>query len=185
MRPGIVSSLIIATLWIAWFPLMLAAQQQPAACGADSIAIVDSNLPNGLYLVQRWTTQKEDLVPLLAGEIFIEHDPRQIEPESTEPILYVTVAESDRVLFEQFRSLDPVAQEDGRINLQIKLAEDASEHLEELSRKYLGRQVATVIGGRAITLHKVRSIIRNGQLQITRCTDDGCRVILQQLTGDK
>ncbi len=54
-----------------------------------------------------------------------------------------------------------------------------------MSRQYLGRQVATVIGDRALTLHKIRSIIRDGQLQITRCTDDGCRVILQQLRGDR
>ncbi len=142
-------------------------------------------IANGLYLVQRWTTQKADLLPLLEGEMLVEHDPRRIEPESQDPVLYVTIGTGERVLFEKLRSIDPVTQDDGRINLQVTLSRASADRLEALSRQYLGRQVATVIDGRALTLHKVRSIIRNGQLQITRCTDDGCRVILQQLRGDR
>ena len=156
--------------------------QQPAATPE---AASQTDLGDGLYLVLRWTTDREDLLPLLDGEILIEHDPAAIEPDSDSPRLYVTVGTGERILFQPSWHFDPVNPENGRTSLQVTMSDDASAKLESMSRQYLGRQVATVIDGQAITLHKVRTIIRNGQLQITRCTDDGCQVLLERLQNQE
>jgi hypothetical protein len=39
-----------------------------------------------------------------------------------------------------------------------------------------------VVDGQIVTLHKIRSVVTDGKLQITRCTDDACQVIRAKLT---
>ncbi len=152
----------------------------------ESVPPVDESVApkSGLYLVHRWTNQRSELFPLLDGEILLHHDPRQIDEQSTEPVVFLTVKRTDRVLFENHRDLEAIPQDDGRIQLQMTLSPDSADELEQLSRRTLGRQVATVVGNRVITIHKVRSVIRGGKIQISRCTDEGCEVLMRQLTRD-
>jgi len=153
---------------------------QESAPPVDEFVVPES----GLYLVHRWTNERSELFPLLDGEILLQHDPRQIDEQSTEPVVFLTVKRTDRVLFENHRDLEAIPQDDGRIQLQMTLSPDSADELEQLSRRTLGRQVATVVGDRVITIHKVRSVIRGGKIQISRCTDEGCEVLMRQLTRD-
>ena len=77
----------------------------------------------------------------------------------------------------------PDAERDstGRTLLSVTLARDQVQPLERFTTTHLGGKVAILLGGEVITVHKVRSIIHEGKLQITRCTDDGCSVLLSRL----
>lgn len=145
----------------------------------------DESVANGIYVINRWTETRRDLEPKLDGEILLEHDPKNLEADSDEPVIYVTIHPDKAVLFEEVESIDPVDQADGRINLGLTLSEKSTEKLEKLTREHLGRQVAVVVGNKVITTHKIRSVIKDGKVQIMRCTDDGCKVILQELKSNK
>ena len=142
-------------------------------------------VPDGIFLVNRWTIDRDDLFPLFEDEILIQHDPKDLELDSQEPVMHVTVELSKCVLFDKLKHLEPKEQADGRINLNMTLASKSVTDLEKLTRRHLGRQVAVVIDGKAVTMHKIRSIIKDGQVQIMRCTDEGCKVILQRLVPKK
>jgi hypothetical protein len=70
----------------------------------------------------------------------------------------------------------------GRPLLTVALAPQYVHALEELTRANLnGGRVAVVLDGVPITIHKVRSVISGGKMQITRCTDRACDVIRSKL----
>jgi hypothetical protein len=71
---------------------------------------------------------------------------------------------------------------DGKSMLSVTLARENVAKLEAFTRSHLGGKVANVIGGQIVTLHKVRAVIPDGQLQITRCEDDACRMIWSELS---
>ena len=72
----------------------------------------------------------------------------------------------------------------GTSALTVTLAKENAKKMEDFSRKHLGKEVAIVLGGEIVTIHKVRSVIKEGKLQITRCTDNGCEVLYSILKGN-
>jgi len=52
---------------------------------------------------------------------------------------------------------------------------------EAFTRAHQGGRMAMVIDGEIVTLHKVRSVITDGKVQITRCTDNACEVLRSKL----
>ena len=48
---------------------------------------------------------------------------------------------------------------------------------------HLGGKVAMVVDGEIVTLHKIRTVITGGKLQITRCQDNACEVIKAKLVN--
>lgn len=139
------------------------------------------SVPDGLYLVQRWSIESSSFKELLPGEFLLEHDLREIEPGSKDPLKFVTVNPTVGVPFSQLATAKPIPQADGRISLDVKFDKQSAKRLEQISRRHLGRQVAIVFDGRITTMHKIRSIISGGQLQISRCTDNGCETILRSI----
>ncbi|MDX1406765.1 MAG: hypothetical protein R3330_01495 [Saprospiraceae bacterium] len=81
------------------------------------------------------------------------------------------------------RAPERVRQADDRSHLFLTLDRRAGRQLKRLTRKYAGGRVAMVIGGEAVTMHKIRTPITGGRLQITRCTDDACNYLFLEL-GD-
>lgn len=77
-----------------------------------------------------------------------------------------------------------IEQPDNRINLLLTLSDFAKNQLADFTAKNLKRKVAIVIGGKAVTMHKVREKIDSGKLQITRCTDDACEYLLLELRNN-
>jgi preprotein translocase subunit SecD len=66
--------------------------------------------------------------------------------------------------------------------LRVKLKKKYAQRLEDFSRRHLGGTVAIVLDGEIVTLHKVRSVVSGGQVQITRCSDNACEVLKAKLT---
>ena len=106
----------------------------------------------------------------------------ELADEETQPVKYIALSQSDFIQFELDKPPQAIAKDDGRFDVRLTFSKQMSDRMASFSRRYLGRQVATLIDGKILTLHKVRSIIDGGQLQITRCTDRGCELVLSKLT---
>ena len=63
----------------------------------------------------------------------------------------------------------------------ILLNEQAAQQMQKFSAANIMRSVALVAGGKILTVHKIRSEIVGGKLQITRCNDNGCQYIYNSL----
>lgn len=78
---------------------------------------------------------------------------------------------------------DPVKHMDaeGKPKLSIALAEEQVGPLEKFTRDNVMKNVAIVIGGKVVTMHKIRVPIIGGKIQVTRCTDHGCEALYTEL----
>ncbi|MFC1743255.1 hypothetical protein ACFL35_04620 [Candidatus Riflebacteria bacterium] len=65
--------------------------------------------------------------------------------------------------------------------LQIKLTQSAALKLEKFTTVNLGKAGAIVIAEKVISIHKIRSVIKDGKLQISRCKDNACKVLYTDL----
>jgi hypothetical protein len=153
----------------------------------SSTRTTSEKLPNGLYLVQRWTIDHDDLFPLFDGEVDIRYDESkflELKDDQPEPVKYIALAQNEFIPFKLAGDPDVKVRQDGRKLVGLTFSSEMSDRMKTFSRQYLGRQIATVIDGQIITLHKIRSVIEGGKLQISRCTDHGCELILSQLSKD-
>lgn len=69
------------------------------------------------------------------------------------------------------------------VRIRLKLQPKAATALEKLTRDRKGRQVAIVVDGEVATVHKVREVIPNGDVQITSCSPGGATYLMKQLQG--
>ncbi len=164
--------------------LASAAVLAAAACGPGGARDhAPPGLADGFYIIARDSTDREAVQPVSSQEILAIHDYRFIaDAEDAPPRYLVLPTEPDvpLVLREEPGSLP---QDDGRILLLLTLADAHVEELARLTRENIGRGVAIVVGGDVVTTHAIRSVIEDGRIQISRCSDDGCRVLLARLSG--
>jgi preprotein translocase subunit SecD len=78
-----------------------------------------------------------------------------------------------------------VSQPDGRIRLQVALAAEEIPTLETFTRRHVGGRAAIILDGEIVTVHKVRSVIPDGRLQISRCSDRACERIMAKLLAER
>ncbi len=97
--------------------------------------------------------------------------------------MFLVVADSPQVPL-SLSSLPKSGElEDGRKTIQLEFSEEASEKLERFSADNIGGAVATVVGGKVATRHKLRVAITGGKLQISCCGAGACEHLLREL-GD-
>lgn len=141
----------------------------------------EAKLPNGLYLVLRVAPSHAELGPLASGEQMLVNDYHLLEPHEREAAEYVVLRTEKYVPLvldsQPAKSLD----RHGRPKLQLQLAACEVSNLAEFTQENLGRKVAILLGGAIVTIHKVREPIKDGRMQITRCTDKGCDAIFSEL----
>ena len=82
---------------------------------------------------------------------------------------------------------EPKAVKEGAevVRILLKLKPQAATALERLTRDHLGRQVTIVVGGEVVTMHKVREVIKGGDVQITSCAAGAAKYLLEQLQALK
>lgn len=68
--------------------------------------------------------------------------------------------------------------------LKITLLPEYARLLEEFTTKNINKKISIVIGGKAITKHVIREPIIGGNLQISRCTDEACTVLLSEMENN-
>ena len=138
-------------------------------------------LVDGLYLIQREAKSEKDLTPLKDAEHILINDYEFIAPEERGETSYVVVSKNSFVPI--ILASDPIKSNDqsGKPRLEISLAEEQIKPLEKFTSENVMKNVAIVIGGNVVTMHKIRVPIVGGKMQITRCTDHGCEALYTEL----
>lgn len=67
-------------------------------------------------------------------------------------------------------------------SLMVKLAPEAAQRLEDLTRSHMNRRIAVVISDKILSAPTVRSVIKDGEAKLTPCEDASCEALLRQLS---
>jgi len=139
------------------------------------------SLPNGVYAVLReGLTPEEVQLGKVPHRIFL-YDRKYSESYKNEPSKYVALDTSFFVPLILAGPPDTEKDDRGWTLLNVTLAREHVKSLENFTRVHLGGNVAIVVDGEIITMHKVRTVIKDGRAQITRCRDDACQVLRVKL----
>ncbi len=94
--------------------------------------------------------------------------------------IFLEVLTEEFVPLSLVKAPQSIEQEDLRINLLLNMTDSSGLILAEFTEKYLNKKTCIVIGGKAVTMHK----ITDGRLQISRCTDNACKYLLLELQNN-
>ena len=137
-----------------------------------------NGINNGIYLV----LNKYDNVPYEATKGKLIHYSHEfLGDNTTDQPKILEIDSCDYVPLKLSENPHLIEQPDQKLRLQMSLTDDAALKLEKFTEKHLNKEVAIVISGRAVTMHKVRSKIEGGKIQITRCTDNACKHLFLEL----
>lgn len=142
------------------------------------------HLENGAYLILREAPTPQEARETGASPVVLAYDRRKYSGASpSEPLTYVAVDPKDYVplVIEGMPEMESDGQ--GKSVLTVCLARKNAERAEAFTRAHLGGRIAMVVDGEIVTLHKIRSVITGGKVQITRCTDNACEVIRSKLVN--
>jgi len=137
---------------------------------------------NGVYAVLRdaptWTkAQDRDTACAV-----LPYDHKYTDSTPGEPLRYIALDPTSFVPLILEGNPDATKDTGGKTILSVTLKKEYADALENFTRAHLGGKVAIVLDGEIVTIHKVRSIISGGKLQITRCSDNACDVLRAKLT---
>jgi preprotein translocase subunit SecD len=137
--------------------------------------------PGGVYAVRREGAREQEVLPLKDGEALVVNRHRYLKNGENEPPRFLVVRRAPDVALDL--AGPPKAVEEGGevVRILLKLRPQAAGALERLTRDHLGRQVAIVLGGEVVTVHKVREVIKGGDVQITSCAAGAAPYLLKQL----
>ena len=138
-------------------------------------------LPDGAYAVLRDGPKEKDVLPLKDGEALVVHRHRYLKDGEKEPPRFLVVRSAPDVLLDLAAAPKAVKEGDEVVRILLKLRPKAAAALERLTRDRLGKQVAIVLGGEVVTAHKVRAVIKGGDVQITSCVTGAAGYLLKQL----
>jgi preprotein translocase subunit SecD len=142
---------------------------------------VPAKLPDGVYAVRRDSVREQDVLPLQDGEALVVNRHGYLKQGQGEPPAHVVVRETPDVVLDLARAPEAVTEAGEVVRILLKLRPDAATALERLTSDPQCRQVAIVLGGEVVTMHKVREPIRGGDVQITSCAPGAAGYLRDQL----
>jgi len=145
-----------------------------------SRSVSTEKLEDGIYLILRSGFNQDSLLPLEKGEHLITFNKEFLE-KTDHDAEYIVVNQIDFVELRLKHKPTTEVQEDKRKNLLLSMTEQAKEELAVFSEKQLGQMTTIVVGGEALTMHRFRSVIDGGLLQVTRCNDNACEMLFEEL----
>jgi len=165
------------------------------ACGCDSKPAPSSNqakpaanaaarsLENGAYAVRTEASTPQDAESDSRRRVVLTYDRRKYsDAPRDEPLTYVEIDPADYIPLIIDAPPEMTRDSQGKGILSVSLTPASAIKCESFTQAHLGGRVALVVDGQIVTLHKIRSVVTDGKLQITRCTDDACQVIRAKLT---
>jgi preprotein translocase subunit SecD len=161
------AALLIGTHALAW-----GQEQTPKSAKA---------LPDGVYAVLRDGLKEKDVLPLKGAEALAVNRHRYLKQEDQEPPRFLVVRAAPDVELDLAGEPKAVKDGDEVVRILLRLRPKAATALERLTTDHRGKQIAIVIGGEVVTVHKVRAIIKGGEVQITSCAAGGAKYLLEQL----
>lgn len=169
-------------LFVIWVITLLCTSKASVFANQEAVS---SKLENGIYLIQAEISNPARAKRLPQGFVMCEYTSDHLVSRVTgesDPVRYIVIKDTPSV---------PVVLADKpqlsntndkyELALQFTLAPEYIDLMEKFTGDNLNKRIALVIGGKIITMHKIRSAIKNGLIRITRCTDNGCKLIYQNL----
>ena len=138
-------------------------------------------VPDGVYAVLRDSLNDKDLLPLKDGEALVADRHRYLKADDQEPPRFLAVRAAPDVDLDLAEAPKAVKEGDEVVRVLLKLQPKAAAALERLTSDQRGKQIAIILGGEVVTVHKVREVIKGGEVQITSCTPGAAKYLLEQL----
>ncbi len=158
-----------------------AGSQSAAAAPKQLVQNNPRSLRNGVYAVLRESpTPAQAQVQGVANTV-LRYDRKYSDSDRNEPPKYVAIDTSFFVPLVLAGPPDTKKDDRGWTLLSVTLAEEHIKTLETFTRAHLGGRVAILLDGEIITLHKVRTVIQGGKVQVTRCQDNACQILRAKL----
>ncbi len=136
---------------------------------------------NGIYAVLREAATPEEAQGGDARCWVLPYDGKYTDSGPVTPLTYVALDQSSFVPLVLEGAPETKKDEGGKTILSVTLKKEHAKTLEDFTQAHLGGKIAIVLDGEIVTLHKVRSAVSGGKLQITRCTDNACEVLRAKL----
>lgn len=142
----------------------------------NAISVNKISLEDGIYLIHRKGDVSKKILPLSANEKIIQFNKEFIEKTDPGPkYLVINTNEfAPLLLKEKPKTEDQTAE---KKKLLLALNEEGKNRLKEFSTKNLYKSTTIVVNGEALTMHKIKSVLDGGFLQITRCNDNACELL--------
>jgi preprotein translocase subunit SecD len=155
---------------------------QPTSQAHGTIVPSAHSLENGAYLVLREAPTAQEARAGDSSQLVLAYDRRKYSDAPPEtPLNYVAIDLKDYVPLIIEGVPEMKRDDQGKSILSVSLARKNAERAEAFTRAHLGGRIAMVVDGEIVSLHKIRSVITGGKLQITRCTDNACELIRVKL----
>jgi len=140
-----------------------------------------SRIPNGFYAVLSEASSRAEVRADGIPNIVLVYDGKYVDSSQTVSPSFVVLDAASFVPL--ILEGPPTTSRDGngRTLLGVTLSRRYIKTLEDFTKAHLGGRVAIELDGEIITMHKIRSVISEGKVQITRCYDNACSVLLSKL----
>ena len=167
------SSFVVAALVLIGSHTLAWAQEKKPESG--------KKLTNGVYVVLRESLKEKDVLPLKDGEVLVVHNHRYLKKDAQEPPRFLVVRSAPDV--DLVLAGEPKAIKEGEevVRILLKLQPKAATALERLTSDRLGKEITIVLGGEVVTMHKIREVIKGGEVQNTSCAAGAANYLLEQL----
>ena len=168
--------------WSAWLLAALVFMGSYApAWPQDKTSPSTKKVPDGVYAVLRESLTEKDVLPLKGGEVLVVHHARYLTKDEKEPPRFLVVHSAPDVVLDLAGKPKAVKEGTEVVRISLKLQPKTATALERLTRDHLGGQLTIVIGGEAVTMHKIREVIRGGEVQITCCAPGAANYLFEKL----
>jgi preprotein translocase subunit SecD len=156
----------------------------PAMAGLAAAAASERHPvpPDGMYLVVRDGGQADSLAPLADGEYLAVYT-REFAGEADQgPPTYLVIHTRPEVHLVLAAAPRTSRDASGKTQLQFRLEEQYAAELEQFTRDHQGDRAAVFLGGKVVTVHKIRAVITGGRLQVSCCAPRACEFLRDRLT---
>jgi len=127
-----------------------------------------ADLPDGFYEVLARAETAAELPPDGPDRVTVVNPP--LTPDDQAQVVQVGPRPTVGMLLAAPPRLD---QSGDRPAILLELAPSTQQAVADFTSSHLGGQVAVVIGGEAVTVHKIREPILLPRIQITSCAEGG------------
>ncbi len=133
-------------------------------------------LEDGMYWVLKESNDRNALFPTKENERIIQFN-KEFLDKTDQEIPYLLISTKSFAPLQLSEAPKTETQKDQRKRLFLTLTDEAKEDLKNFTEEHLNQTTSIVVGGQALTTHKIKSVIDGGKLQITRCTDNACEML--------